>query len=441
MFCCMQYQTRAELLQNYRKINEAPMAQSIPLSPLAPKAMLAKNPKLPSVAGVRFGVGASGERYKNRDDVLFAHFDEGSKIAGVTTQSSMPSASVDWCRRHLPQGKARGLVVNAGNANAFTGKQGVKAAHTIAARTAALLDCPIEQVFTASTGVIGEDLRADIIVQSLEKMPIKHKSAWHTAAAALMTTDTFPKFVTRQVTIGGQKITLSGIAKGSGMIAPDMATLLGFFFTDAALSPAIMRQLLREIVPQSFNAITVDSDTSTSDMVLLVATQKIAIKGAPLRSVKDKRLAPFKNALLDAMKELAQLVVRDGEGATKFISVTVKGAKTDAAARVIALSIANSPLVKTAIAGEDANWGRIVMAVGKSGEIANRDKLKITIGGVAVARHGRAVAGYDEKPVTKHMKGQEIDIETHIGVGKGRAQVWTSDLTHGYISINADYRS
>lgn len=419
------------------------MAQSLPVSPLAPKAMLMKNPTLPHVAGVRFGVAASGSRYKGRDDVLFAAFDKGSKIAGVTTRSSMPSAAIDWCRQNLPKGNARALVVNAGNANAFTGKQGEKSAEAIAKAAGNLLDCPIEHVFMASTGVIGEYLNPAPITKALTSLApnLRETTGWHKAAGAMMTTDTFPKFVSRQVKIGTQTVTLTGIAKGSGMIAPDMATLLGFFFTDAALPASVMRQLLKEIVPQSFNAITVDSDTSTSDVVLLVATQKVKPKGVALRSAQDKRLNAFKKALLEAMKELAQLIVRDGEGATKFVSVTVKGALSDMAARVIALSIANSPLVKTAIAGEDANWGRIVMAVGKSGAAANRDKLKITIGGIAVAKNGRAVLGYNEKPVAKHMKGCDIDIETHVGIGKGQATVWTSDLTHGYISINADYRS
>lgn len=419
------------------------MPRSIPRSPLAPKPMCAKNPKLPIVDGVRFGVAKTGAHYVGRDDLLLAAFDKGSTIAGVTTRSSMLSAAVDWCRRYLPKGKARALVVNAGNANAFTGKAGVAATAQMAQATAKALGCARGEVFIASTGVIGEPLNTPPIVRALATLApkLKENAGWHKAAGAIMTTDTFPKFISRKVSFGGQKVTLAAIAKGSGMVAPDMATMLGFFFTDAALPAPVLRQLLREGVGASFNAITVDSDRSTSDTVLLVATQKIRLKGAGVRSAGDKRLAGFKKALVAMMQEMAQAIVRDGEGATKFVTITVKGAKSKAAARNVALSIANSPLVKTAIAGADANWGRIVMAIGKSGEAAKRDKLKIAIGGVVVARNGCVARGYDEKPVARHMRGREIEIEAHLGVGQGTARVWTSDLTHGYISINADYRS
>ena len=418
------------------------MSQKYPISPLAPK----KPKKLAAVAGVRLGVAASGERYQNRDDVLLMEFDPATKVAGVTTRSSMPSAAVDWCRACLKKGQARGLLVNAGNANAFTGKKGARAVSLLARHTGAALSAPPEQIFMASTGVIGEDLNIEPIQKVVTEMVSGDdaralKSSWEQAAGAIMTTDTFPKTVTREVLLAGRKVRINGIAKGSGMIAPDMATMLAFFVTDAALPRAVLQKLLNEAVADSFNAITVDSDTSTSDTVLLFATHAQKHKGPPIRAASDKRLAAFKKALQDAMVEMAQLIVRDGEGAKKFITVRVQGAQNDLAARRVALSIANSPLVKTAIAGEDANWGRIVMAVGKSGERANRDKLRIHIGGHRVASAGRAVKNFDERPIAKHMRGKEIDILVHLGIGKGQSKVWTSDLTHDYIAINADYRS
>ncbi|MGC6475825.1 MAG: bifunctional glutamate N-acetyltransferase/amino-acid acetyltransferase ArgJ [Parvibaculales bacterium] len=418
------------------------MSQKYPISPLAPK----KPKKLAPVAGVRLGVAASGERYQNRDDVLLMEFDPATKVAGVTTRSSMPSAAVDWCRACLKKGQARGLLVNAGNANAFTGKKGARAVRLLARHTGAALSAPPEQIFMASTGVIGEDLNIEPIQKVVTEMVSGDdaralKSSWEQAAGAIMTTDTFPKTVTREVLLAGRKVRINGIAKGSGMIAPDMATMLAFFVTDAALPRTVLQKLLNEAVADSFNAITVDSDTSTSDTVLLFATHAQKHKGPPIRAVSDKRLAAFKKALQDAMVEMAQLIVRDGEGAKKFITVRVQGAQNDLAARRVALSIANSPLVKTAIAGEDANWGRIVMAVGKSGERANRDKLRIHIGGHRVASAGRAVKNFDERPIAKHMRGKEIDILVHLGIGKGQSKVWTSDLTHDYIAINADYRS
>lgn len=418
------------------------MSQKYPVSPLAPK----KRKKLAPVAGVRLGVAASGERYQNRDDVLLMQFDPATKVAGVTTRSSMPSAAVDWCRAYLPKGRARGLLVNAGNANAFTGKKGAQAVRLLAQHTGAALSAPAEQIFMASTGVIGEDLNVKPLQHAVTELLAADEaraltSSWEQAAAAIMTTDTFPKTVTREVLLAGTKVRINGIAKGSGMIAPDMATMLAFFVTDAALPAAVLQKLLQGAVADSFNAITVDSDTSTSDTVLLFATQARKHKGQPVRSAGDKRLAGFRKALQEMMVEMAQLIVRDGEGAKKFITVRVQGAQNDLAARRVALAIANSPLVKTAIAGEDANWGRIVMAVGKSGERANRDKLRIHIGGYRVASAGRAVKNFDERPIAKHMRGQEIDIQVHLGVGKGQSKVWTSDLTHDYIAINADYRS
>ncbi len=415
------------------------MAQNLPVSPLAPKKMK----KLPPIKGLRFVTAATREHYKERDDLLIMVFDHATQLAGVTTQSSMPSAAVDWCKTNLPQGKARALIVNAGNANAFTGRQGVRATRKIGTHMAKKMQVPEVQVMMASTGVIGEDLETASLIKAIDDTfdMMSEKHDWLGAAKAIMTTDTFPKTVTREVSLAGAKVRINGIAKGSGMIAPDMATMLGFFVTDACLPAVVLRSLMKDTIASSFNAITVDSDTSTSDTVLLFATQSAKHRGTPINSANDKRLFAFQKALKEAMQELAQLVIRDGEGVRKFITIRVKGGKTDASAHKVALSIANSPLVKTAIAGEDANWGRIVMAVGKSGEPANRDKLRISIGGYKVAAAGRAVKGYDERPIAKHMRGQEIQIDVHLGVGKGAARVWTSDLTHGYISINADYRS
>ncbi|MGC6472818.1 MAG: bifunctional glutamate N-acetyltransferase/amino-acid acetyltransferase ArgJ [Parvibaculales bacterium] len=415
------------------------MVQHANISPLAPK----RQKKLPAIAGARLTTVATGVKYQGRDDLLMMTFAPGTTVAGVTTRSSMPSAAVDWCKANLPQGKAGALVVNAGNANAFTGRQGTRAVAAIGAYMAAKAGLPPAQVMMASTGVIGEDLDTGPICDGLDAGydTLHEKGDWLAAAKAIMTTDTFPKTVTREVTLGGTKVRINGIAKGSGMIAPDMATMLGFFVTDADLPAPVLRKLLKDTVPGSFNAITVDSDTSTSDTVLLFATRTAKHRGGPVKSAGDKRLTAFRRALNEVMQDMAQLIVRDGEGATKFVTVKVRGAVSDASARRVALSIANSPLVKTAMAGEDANWGRIVMAVGKSGEPADRDRLGITIGGHKVAASGRAVKGYDERPVARHMRGREITLDVQLGVGRGAACVWTSDLTHDYISINADYRS
>jgi glutamate N-acetyltransferase / amino-acid N-acetyltransferase len=302
------------------------------------------------------------------------------------------------------------------------------------------LGCRRPDVLAASTGVIGQPLPTEKFIATVEGLPAKLKAdGWQDAAAAIMTTDTFPKGAVRDTNIGGKPVTIAGIAKGSGMIAPDMATMLSFVFTDARLPAELLQLLLREAVDKSFNCITVDGDTSTSDTLLIGATGKA--KHPRVSCPRDPRLADFRAALQDLLRDLAQQVVRDGEGASKFITINVRGAASHNGARRIGLAIANSPLVKTAIAGEDANWGRIVMAVGKSGERADRDRLAISIGGVKVAEQGEVVPGYDEAPVAQHMKGSEIDIEVDIGIGRGRATVWTCDLTHGYISINADYRS
>ena len=416
------------------------MSGDLPVSPLAPKEF----PSLPAVKGVRLATAATGLKYQGRDDLLVCEVPEGSTVAGTFTKSKTSSAPVDWCKKALSGGEARGLIVNSGNANAFTGKAGDKAVESCIEAVADQIACRPSRVFAASTGVIGEQLSTEKITSQVadvwSRLADANSDAWTLAANAIMTTDTFAKGAGRMVEIGGIDVHIAGIAKGSGMIAPDMATMLAFVFTDAAIPASILQQLLSPSVDKSFNAITVDSDTSTSDTVLLMATG--SIDGQPeISSVDAPELAEFKRALQDVLTDLAQQIVRDGEGATKFIAVEVEGAENDLAARRIGLSIANSPLVKTAIAGEDANWGRIVMAVGKSGEMADRDKLSIQIGGHAVAQNGVAVDDFDEAPVAAHMKNDEIDISVDIGIGEGSATVWTCDLTHGYISINADYRS
>ena len=417
------------------------MPQDLPVSPLAPKKMA--KPK--ALGHVRLSALASGARYQGRDDVLLVALPAGSTVAGVFTQSKMPSAAVDLSRANLraAKGKARALLVNAGNANAFTGQAGAKAALVTAQATAEQIGCKPHEVLVASTGVIGEVLETAPVLKAVQQAD--GAADWQAAARAIMTTDTFPKLATATAKFGKEQVTLTGIAKGSGMIAPDMATMLAFIFTDAALPVAVLQKLLSQTNQDSFNCVTVDSDTSTSDTCLLVATGEKKIAGAAVRSANDKRLAAFQKALAAVMQDLAQQVARDGEGVSKLMTIEVAGAESDAAARRIGLAIGNSPLVKTAIAGEDANWGRIVMAIGKSGEKAERDRLAISIGGIKVARSGKVVPGYKEAPVARHMKGKEISIAVNVGAdkgkGKGKARIWASDLTHGYISINADYRS
>jgi len=392
-------------------------------------------PQLPPLAGVLLGAAAAGIRYKGRTDLVMAAFAPGTTVAGVFTRNRCPGAPVDWCREALTMGHARGLVVNAGNANVFTGEAGRRTVAETADAAAALLDCAPGEVFLASTGVIGEVLPAARITNAL---PALHATlsgdAWEAAARGIMTTDTFPKAATRTAILGGRVVRVTGIAKGSGMIAPDMATMLAFVFTDAALPGDVLQGLLRAGVNRSFNRTTVDSDTSTSDTVLLFATG--AAGNDPLAQT-----GAFAMALDAVLMDLALMVVRDGEGAQKLISIDVAGAVDDASARRVAMSVANSPLVKTAIAGEDANWGRIVMAVGKAGEPAERDRLSVAIGGVWMARDGTVVPGYDEAPVVAHMKGREISITIDLGMGAGSDSVWTCDLTHGYIDINGSYRS
>lgn len=410
----------------------------IPVSPLAPKLF----PTVPAVAGVRTATYAAGLRYTGRDDLLFVELAPGTTVAGVTTRSKTRSGAVDWCRHALKKGKARGLVVNAGNANAFTGLRGEATVAATVGTACALLRCKESEVFVSSTGTIGEFMPDEKLTAALPKAHAALNSgpeAWAAAARAIMTTDTFPKAAVRSAVIGKVPVTLVGIAKGSGMIAPDMATLLSYVFTDAALPAEVLQDLLSKGADQSFNAITVDGDTSTSDTLLLFATGQAGNK-AP-KTATDKELKGFRAALFDLLRDLAHQVVRDGEGATKFVEIRVTGAAGNKAARRIGLAIGNSPLVKTALAGEDANWGRIVAAVGKSGEKAERDHLSVRIGGSAVAQDGLAVPGYDETPVAAHMKGQDLLIEVDVGVGKGKATVWTCDLTHGYIDINGSYRS
>ena len=405
-------------------------------SPLAPNLF----PKLPEVPGVRIAAQSCGLRYSGRDDVMMAEFDRGTAVAGVLTRSLTAAAPVEWCRAALPKGRARALVVNAGNANAFTGRAGTKSVERSVAATAKLVGCPRREVFVASTGVIGEPLADDKITKALAGLRSSlTPNGWDRSAGAIMTTDTFAKAATRTARIGDTNVVINGIAKGSGMIAPDMATMLAFVFTDAALPSIVLQPLLEAANRRSFNSITVDGDTSTSDTALLFATGKA--RHGKITSHRDPALREFRAALDSLMVDLAQQIVRDGEGASKFVTISVTGAASARAARVIGLAVANSPLVKTAIAGEDANWGRIVMAVGKAGERADRDRLEIAIGGHPITEGGQVRPGYDETPVAEHMKGQEISIEIDVGVGRGRWTVWTCDLTHGYIDINADYRS
>ncbi len=409
------------------------------VSPLAPAAL----PDVPPVEGVRFATGAVGIRYPDRTDVLLALFDKGTEVAGVFTTSRCPSAPVDWCRRRLPRGRARALVVNSGNANAFTGKVGAQAVAATATRAAAALGLPAKQIFIASTGVIGEPLDATKFDGVFERLGNAAAPDGITdAARAIMTTDTFPKVATATVDLGGVPVTLTGIAKGAGMIAPDMATMLAFVFTDAPVAARALQDVLGHGVATSFNAITVDSDTSTSDTLMLFATGAAAQRGAPrIETAKDKRLKPFRAALDTLLLDLAHQVVKDGEGARKFITVTVKGAASTKAAKRIALAVANSPLVKTAVAGEDANWGRVVMAVGKAGEKANRDRLAIWFAGTRVAHRGLRDPDYDEAAVSELMRRPDVPITVDLGIGSGSATVWTCDLTREYVAINGDYRS
>ncbi len=405
-------------------------------SPLAP----AHFPRLSPISGVRVSGVAAGLKESGRPDLFFAELAEGSTVAGVFTKSKCSSAPVDWCRSILKHGRIRGLIVNSGNANAFTGKAGDRTVEYTVAAISKRLGCRPNEVYIASTGVIGVPVSKDYIVAKLPAVAKKlGKSKWKEAASAIMTTDTFPKAAMRKIKIDNADVTIVGIAKGSGMIAPDMATMLSFVFTDAKIPAQVLQRLLRDAADRSFNSITVDSDSSTSDTMLLAATGQV--QHPRVTKVSDPHLKEFREALRDVSIDLATQVVRDGEGAQKFATIDVDGAESAAAARRIGLSVANSPLVKTAIAGGDPNWGRIVMAVGKAGEKADRDRLSIGIGGVAVALDGQLVEEYDERVTGAHMSGSEIEISIDVGVGQGKARVWTCDLTRGYIEINADYRT
>ena len=405
-------------------------------SPLAPSSF----PDFPEIGGVRYATGHTGMKYKDRDDLMLVEFSLGTTVAGVFTKNSMPGAPVDWGRKILPNGTARGLVVNAGIANVFTGSAGKTTVEETASTAGRLLGANSNDIYIASTGVIGDPVPTEKITDLLPELQ-KNLSAGngHKAAATILTTDTFAKGAATSCSIQGSDVTIAGFAKGSGMIAPDMATMLAFVFTDAAIPAPILQQLLVEANERSFNCVTVDTDTSTSDTVLLFATG--AAENAFPAKADDEIISDFRRALHDVMSDLAQQVARDGEGASKFITVKVSGAASDSSARTIALAIANSPLVKTAIAGEDANWGRVIMAVGKSGEMADRDKMRLMIGGVLVAQNGQKHPEYKDEQLDPHMKGQEIVIDVDVAVGKGSAFAWTCDLTHGYIDINADYRS
>ena len=396
-------------------------------------------PALPAIAGATPHIARAGYKDWGRCDLTYVALSEGTAVAGVFTRNVCCSSEVELGRANVAQGHARALVVNAGNSNAFTGYRGREAVEAIMAQVAAHLACPPEQVFVSSTGVIGVPLPKDKARAGVEAALAAAPCSWEEAANTIGTTDTFAKGAAASAMIGGVKVQFAAIIKGSGMIAPDMATMLGYIFTDAAVDLAFLQACLSDANQRTFSCITVDSDTSTSDTVLAFATGKAG--NAPLISAESPGADAFAAALHDVCRSLAHLVVRDGEGAQKFIAVTVSGAVSDASARRVGLAIANSPLVKTAIAGEDANWGRVVMAVGKAGEPADRDRLSIGFGGTWAARDGQPLADYDEAPVAAHLKGQEITIEVDLGLGDGTATVWTCDLTHGYIAINADYRS
>ncbi|MGP2494133.1 bifunctional glutamate N-acetyltransferase/amino-acid acetyltransferase ArgJ [Mesorhizobium sp. PUT5] len=412
---------------------------SAAVSPLAPR----KYPKMPVVDGVRIATAEAGIKYKGRTDLLAMVFDPGTAVAGVFTKSKCPSAPVDFCRQNLPRGKARMLVVNSGNANAFTGRKGRESTALTADAAAKAAGCAAGEVFLASTGVIGEPLDTGRFSHLLSGLARDGRpDQWTEAAKAIMTTDTYPKVATATVKLGDADVVINGIAKGAGMIAPDMATMLSFIATDAPIAAPVLQDLLSRGVGKTFNAVTVDSDTSTSDTLLLFATGTAAKRGAPaITDPKDARLGQFRRALGKVLKNLALQVVRDGEGARKQIEVTVTGAKSARSAKRIALAIANSPLVKTAVAGEDANWGRVVMAVGKAGEPADRDRLSIWFGANRLAHEGERDPAYSEEATSTYMKRDDIVIRADVGVGRGKATVWTCDLTKEYVAINGDYRS
>ena len=435
---------QAEIARLEAEINDhrRAMGERLGVSPFAPAAF----PSLPEVPGVRFAAVNAGVRYTTgRLDVMLAELAAGSVMAGTFTRSATRSAPVLWCQDRIARqdsatDKPLAIVVNAGNANAFTGKHGIASVEAVMNATGAALSIPATNAYMASTGVIGETLPAERVTAKLAELrDVLASDAIDRAAQAIMTTDTFPKGAAAKANLDGASVTIAGISKGSGMIAPDMATMLVFVFTDAAIAQPLLQQVVAELTDKTFNAITVDSDTSTSDTLLVGATGKADM--VPIKDAGDPRLPAFRTALRAVMQDLAIQVVKDGEGATKFAAITVEGAEDDGAARRIGLAIANSPLVKTALAGEDPNWGRIVMAVGKSGEAADRDKMAITFGDILVAENGWVAESYTEDAGADYMRASELEIGVDVGVGTGKATVWTCDLTHGYITINADYRS
>ena len=409
------------------------------VSPLAPPRV----PAMPAIAGVRLATAAAGIRYPGRTDVLLAVLDKGTTVAGVLTRSKCPSAPVEWCRAKLPGGSARALVVNSGNANAFTGKSGRQATKLTADLAARAVGCRVGEVFLASTGVIGEPLDAAKFAGVMDRLVAEAAgNRWHDAAKAIMTTDTFPKVATATARLGDADVTINGIAKGAGMIAPDMATMLAFVFTDAPIAAPALKALIARGVVDTLNAVTIDGDTSTSDTLIAFATGAAAARGAPrIAKGNDRRLREFEAALVQVLGNLSEQIARDGEGARKLVEILIEGAVSKRSARRIALSIANSPLVKTAIAGEDANWGRVVMAVGKAGEPADRDRLSIWFGDIRVAHRGQRDPGYDEAAVSAMMKKPEITLKVMLGLGRARDRVLTCDLTKDYVAINGDYRS
>lgn len=416
------------------------MAGFVKVSPFAPSSL----PDMPVIPGVRFAAAAAGLKYKDRTDLMLTELAPGTIAAGVLTRSKTCSAPVLWCRDQLEHGAARAIVVNAGNANAFTGKAGADAVQLTADAAAAATGCQPHEVYIASTGVIGEPMDASAFAGLLKDMaPKVQESAWEDAARAIMTTDTYPKLTTTSTAISGHDIHVAGFVKGSGMIAPDMATMLGFIFTNANIALPLLQTLTRDIADKTFNCITVDSDTSTSDTVLVFATG--GADGVPASPQITDAASPeakaFASALHDVMLNLAQQVVRDGEGLSKFVEIEVTGAEDGRAAHRIAMAMANSPILKAALAGEDPNWGRVVMAVGKAGEAADRDKLEIKFGDILVAENGLRAPGYEEEMGAAYMKNAELRIAVDVGIASGSATVWTCDLTHDYITINADYRS
>jgi len=413
------------------------MASITEISPFAPKHL----PQMPTIGGVRFAAAEAGIKYKGRKDLMLAILDEGTTAAGTTTRSRTCSASVLWCRDQLRHGRARALVVNSGNANAFTGQKGSDAVEMTAHAAATAVGCDPQEVYISSTGVIGEPMDATGFVDLLAALaPKATGDNWQDASAAIMTTDTYPKLATTTARVGGATVKIAGFAKGSGMIAPDMATMLAYIFTDAAIEQSVLQAMTSEIVDKTFNCITVDSDTSTSDTVLVFATGR-ADKAQKITDAATPEAKAFREALHTVLHDLALSIVKDGEGLSKFVTIDVTGAENDRAAHRIAMAMANSPILKAAIAGEDPNWGRVVMAVGKAGEAADRDKLAIRFGPHLVAENGMRAPGYTEETGADYMKSAEIHIAVDVGIADGKATVWTCDLTHGYISINADYRS